>query len=1014
MKKVVISCVIFVLVLIGGLWFISSQTAIVRTQISHQTQRQIDHISLDTNQTNKAVSVAANKLPEFTLDITAQKFNRLLTTSKEQLKNFVQATIVHESYAAEKPDAEIRINEEKHQLIIHPQDIPNFKPGKYKLSLQLRTLEGVVTVEQDFTWGVIAVNTNKSLYKPGEAAKIGIGVLNDKGETQCLAGFNHVDAVTMTITDPQRNATNFSLADKTIADSGKCGPITVTNEADFQAKYTTTTAGIYQMKVSAIVKGEKREIEDYFKVDENIPFDVERTSFPTRIYPRAPYPVTFTVNATQDYQGTVTDIVPANFAIEHISDNGHLEKDGDFTRIIWDTNSKAGTAKTFTYFITFPLVSPEFYLLGPIQIGSFKEARQWQIASDAINSTSGLVSYEDNGGNNTWSRIWTGTTWNPALGSAATSMSTTPSDSRWFREVSSPKTGEKIVALLDNISPDTIYVFTWSGTAWSLSLTIPLTGVTTADVTRPFDVAYEELSGDALFVYSDYSTNQLKYYKRVGGTWDSSASNAGTGFDVFKRWVKLKPQFQSDSILVGYVNNNNRIGAMIWNGATNAFGNQFTDASGTTAATSANAAFDIAWETQSGIPMIFWGTTNNDILYRRFTAGTWQTETSGITGFTNDIDWLFASADPRSTSNYIAIATQELVTPACRSSIWTGSTLTRNGNSVQCTSATTNNLIDTAFENNTGKAMWTLAVSTASAQLSWLTWTDTAGFSALRTEAGSSSTIEGMQLYSDLNTTSMIVLYHDDNGTQCALWDREWDGTSWSTKNANSIHANLCASADNDTEPYGFGFDRNLETLVAYRWFNNPGPVTTDVGTPLTTQDTPYTLTTANQAFRLRLLLYTSDTIAASLRNYKLQFVDPGTGTCSSPIGGTPSTWTDVPTTGSQISLNDLAPADGANLISNVNDPTYFSKTKVTQTYKESNPFTNSTAQINGDQVGEWDFSLLDNTTYDRTAQAFCFRVARSNDLVLQIGKYPQINTAAISDVKIQGGSRIQGGTKLQ
>jgi len=53
----------------------------------------------------------------------------------------------------------------------------------------------------------------------------------------------------------------------------------VTNDADFQATYLTKTAGIYQMKVTAVVYGREREIEDYFKVDPSVQFDVERTSF---------------------------------------------------------------------------------------------------------------------------------------------------------------------------------------------------------------------------------------------------------------------------------------------------------------------------------------------------------------------------------------------------------------------------------------------------------------------------------------------------------------------------------------------------------------------------------------------------------------------------------------------------------------------------------------------------------------------------------------------------------------
>src|SRR6185437_11928232 len=43
-----------------------------------------------------------------------------------------------------------------------------------------------------------------------------------------------------------------------------------------------------------------------------------------------------------------------------------------------------GNTYTLSYTIKFPLVSPEFYLVGPLRIGSFSEGREWQIASDAI------------------------------------------------------------------------------------------------------------------------------------------------------------------------------------------------------------------------------------------------------------------------------------------------------------------------------------------------------------------------------------------------------------------------------------------------------------------------------------------------------------------------------------------------------------------------------------------------------------------------------------------------------
>lgn len=971
---------------------------------------------------NETIEVEAQKLPEFTMDISSAEYGKILSSTEDELDKLVSVNISH-SYKTANIDSELSIDKKKKLLMISAKDLTNFKPGLYRISLTLRSLEGEVNLEQDFSWGVIAVNTKKSVYNKGDVVKIGLAVLDDTGATQCLTGFNHLSSLKMIITSPNGKEASYDIEDGSIKDSGMCGPTTVTNVADFQAEYENTNSnGIYKIYVEATVKGKIRSIVDYFKVDSSVNFDVERTSFPTRIYPFSLYPNTFTVTSKEDYVGQIIDIVPAFFEIKNATDDPVLQRNGDFTKIIWNVRLKAGEKKQFTYFINFPKVSPEFYLVGPIKVGNFVEARQWQIASDAINSTSGVAAWEDNSGPDTWSRYWTGTTWSPALSSAPTSMSTTPGDSRWFRLISSPKTGEKIVALIDNATNDPIMVFTWDGDDWgggTPSVNISLSSSSAQD-TAPFDVAYEELSGDVLLVYSNYSSNQLLYrLKPNGGAWPGSSSNAGTGFDVYKRWVRLEAQFESNSILVGYLNNNERVGAMIWDGSSNTFGDQFSDAAGTATATSDERPFDIAWETNSGTPMIFWGTTGNLLTMREFTGGSWQAESTVTSGFTNDLDWVFAASDPVSSSNNISLAMQDSTSCVARFGVWTGSAASIWGTTPTCPSVTTNNLVETAFENDTSQAMFVYVPNTATDdEIAWLTWTSGGGFTSATTESNSGGlnpdAIEALVLASDLNTTSMMLLYHDGTGT-CDLFYRTWDGTSWSAMDSNDVDDNLCAAADNNTVPYGFGFDRNLERQVAYRWFANSGTVA--VSSAIGTQDNPALLTSANQQFRLRLLIYTPDSLTStSFRDYKLQYVDPGTGTCAAPTGGTPSTWTDVPTSGgTTISFyNNSTPADGDNLTTNGSlDPTYQGLTIRAQDYEEANNFTNSVSTIAGDELGLWDFSLVDNTTFDRVAQTFCFRVARSNDVVLQIGIYPQISTAAVDDVLIQGGTDILPGTAI-
>ena len=172
--------------------------------------------------------------------------------------------------------------------------------------------------------------------------------------------------------------------------------------------------------------------------------------------------------------------------------------------------------------------------------------------------------------------------------------------------------------------------------------------------------------------------------------------------------------------------------------------------------------------------------------------------------------------------------------------------------SIQAASVTTNNLVETAFENDTGQAMFVYVLNDANDDdIVWLTWTSGGGFTSTTTESMNPAVIESLALFSDLNTTSMMLLFHD-NATTCDLYSIKWDGSSWSTMGAAEYN-NMCASADDSTLPYGFGFDRNLEKQVAYRWFANSGTVA--VSTAIGTQDNPALLTEANQQFRLRLLL---------------------------------------------------------------------------------------------------------------------------------------------------------------
>lgn len=276
------------------------------------------------------------------------------------------------------------LEEDKFAFSLQRKNLSQLQPGKYQLKVTREVDGQTETINQDFSWGVLAINPNKSIYLPGEIAKIGIGVLNDSGRTICNA------AVTLEITDPDGIKTTLSEANKFINKSGYCKETSVTNVPDYLAGYRTGKPGIYKMHLSADNGNGVRSLDDSFEIRESIPFDIERSDFPMRIYPPAEYTGKITIKANQDFKGMVKEEVPEGFKISQISPIGQIRQTNPVQQIGWNVDWKKGQTYTLSYSIKFPPISPEFYLIGPLKLVQsdlsviFEESRPWQIASDAV------------------------------------------------------------------------------------------------------------------------------------------------------------------------------------------------------------------------------------------------------------------------------------------------------------------------------------------------------------------------------------------------------------------------------------------------------------------------------------------------------------------------------------------------------------------------------------------------------------------------------------------------------
>lgn len=181
-----------------------------------------------------------------------------------------------------------------------------FKAGRYRLTITDPT--GQVT-NQNFTWGVLAINTNKSIYLPNEIANIAMAVLDETGMMICDA------SVELRIKNQELGIDDMlSTSNGKIVVNPDCSVKDFTEKPDYEANYQVQNAGFYDMTLTAKTNNGTYSITDGFDVRDSVAFDVERVNA-TRIFPPVTYSSIFNITANEDFTGTITETVPDSFAI---------------------------------------------------------------------------------------------------------------------------------------------------------------------------------------------------------------------------------------------------------------------------------------------------------------------------------------------------------------------------------------------------------------------------------------------------------------------------------------------------------------------------------------------------------------------------------------------------------------------------------------------------------------------------------------------------------------------------
>lgn len=339
-----------------------------------------------------------DELPEFKFKFKTQRgiitrlFNSLI--GRDNTFNVAQARLIDSSGEEKGVPVNIEYGEDGEWTLEVKQQPRGFRPGKFQLEISVDEDGNTYTDTVEFYWGVLAVNTNKSIYEPGENVRLMMAALTDSGDTICDANLELV------VTDP--NGEEYVV---NVRQSGACGDNNVTDIADYLADYRAGPTGTYDVLLASIGPDSTvlHQIRDSFEVQETPPFVIERSGA-TRIWPVANYVMELTLTAVNDFKGEFIEAMPEDFVIVDAG-GGESEIWGGAKRLTWKVDMVAGETQTFRYEYDSPDISPYLYLLGPAEVRAgdglpFTESRQWKIASDAVGN---MLLY--------WDQTWIPTGW---------------------------------------------------------------------------------------------------------------------------------------------------------------------------------------------------------------------------------------------------------------------------------------------------------------------------------------------------------------------------------------------------------------------------------------------------------------------------------------------------------------------------------------------------------------------------------------------------------------------------
>ena len=635
-----------------------------------------------------------------------------------------------------------------------------FRAGIYTLQVEF-VKDGVTyTQEQEFQWGLVSLNTRKSIYKPGEVAEFIIVVLDKYGHPVCNAD------ISMTVANPGDAETVYSTGDGTILPGSECGV--------FNAMYPTEIEGNHILDITAMVDGVEVSFDTYFLIQQEYEFDIIRTA-KSKIDPTKQdrFYVKLDIESfTGDSAVTIKEFVPAEFDVSP-ADAATVLLEDDTKTITWNKDL-IGNKTSVSYSYSVPHVWPYLYALGPVEIdyfdetfsksSTFKEARPWYVAVDPSFPTKGMIAYGEGTVTTPRYRLWSGTGWGSEQSANNVGGVTN------IVVLRSAKTkNEKILGVLDKYGHINVQV--WNGSAWGTVLEVTTAIGTTNDDYRGFDIAYEDSSGDAIIVYQNNVNDPL--YRVWNGTGWSDAVTLDLPTAGIPVQIRLKSKPGADEIIVATLDLGKDVTAAVWDGS--AWGNSINLEGA--AYTYTKRCFAIAYESTSGDAMVAWsdgGVSLGGPQYRFWNGTAWGAEaTAPQTG--DRQEFIDLGSDPLS-DKIVMGAMGTATTPNIDVNVWNGSAWGTNLEATTSGVGGNRKAADVGFESTSGEAMAVYAVKSQEC-LYYRNWSAGTWSNALSGHDLGSEPQTGDGRPDPNSDDAIITIVDKNNYLKVAKWNGSAEGT---------------------------------------------------------------------------------------------------------------------------------------------------------------------------------------------------------------------------------------------